>query len=152
MVAVARAGRQSTGQDRPHSIRFSGGGYQCSSKAARSEDLQVEHPIRCGYSPTFDFHPTLPRMHSSPLIRYQVVQVCQPRQKRLLAAACVVLSSYYILYTNARHVYRLICLQSTGRILWSTSCLVSCGAMTHCPHCFMTVKLGLTMGCCHAPQ
>ena len=74
----------------PHSTRFSGGGYQCSSKAARSEDLQVEHPIRCGYSPTFDFHPTLPRMHGSPLIRYQVVQVCQPRQKRLLAAAWMV--------------------------------------------------------------
>jgi len=74
----------------PHSTRFSGGSYQCSSKAARSEDLQVEHPIRCGYSPPFDFHPTLPRMHSSPWIRDQVVQVCQPRQKRLLAAAWMV--------------------------------------------------------------
>ena len=44
----------------------------------------------CWYTPAFHFHPTLPRMLGSTLIRYQVVQVCQPRQKRLLAAAWMV--------------------------------------------------------------
>jgi hypothetical protein len=30
-----------------------------SSKAARGEDVQVEHPVWCGYTPAFHFHPTL---------------------------------------------------------------------------------------------
>ncbi len=58
----------------------------CSSKATRSEDVQVEHPVCCGYSLVFDFHPILPCMRGLMLIRYQVVQVHEPRQKRLLTA------------------------------------------------------------------
>ena len=34
----------------------------CSSKATRSEDVQVEHPVCCGDSLVFDFHPILPCM------------------------------------------------------------------------------------------
>jgi hypothetical protein len=47
--------------------------------------LQVEHPVWCGYSPAFHFHPTLPGMLDTPLIWHQVIQVCEPREKRLLA-------------------------------------------------------------------
>src|SRR5262249_46425875 len=54
-----------------------------SSKAARGEDLQVEHPICGGDASAFHFHPTLTRVLGSTLIRNQVVQVGQPRQKRL---------------------------------------------------------------------
>src|SRR2546422_3166327 len=56
-----------------------------SSKASRGENLQVEHPVRCGYSPAFHFHTTLPGMLSPTLIGDQVVQMGQPSQKRLLA-------------------------------------------------------------------
>jgi hypothetical protein len=38
------------------------------SKAARGEDLQVEHPVWCGYAPAFHFHATLAGMLSSTLI------------------------------------------------------------------------------------
>jgi hypothetical protein len=31
--------------------------FSCSSKAARGEDLQVEHPVWCGYAPAFHFYP-----------------------------------------------------------------------------------------------
>ena len=56
-----------------------------SSKATRGENLQVEHPI-CGRDASaFHFHPTVARVLGSTLIRYQVVQVGEPRQKRLLA-------------------------------------------------------------------
>src|SRR5437016_1811279 len=74
----------------PHSTRFSGKEYHRSSKAARGEDLQVEHPILCRYSSTVHFHPTLPGMLGSTLIRDEVVQMCEPREKRLLAPAWVV--------------------------------------------------------------
>src|SRR5438094_5623727 len=30
--------------------------FSCSLKAARGEDLQVEHPVRCGDAPAFHFH------------------------------------------------------------------------------------------------
>ena len=63
--------------------------FSCSSKATRGEDLQVKHPVLCGYSPTFHFHPTLPGMLSATLIGHQVVQVSQAREKRLLAATWV---------------------------------------------------------------
>src|SRR5215471_804693 len=57
--------------------------------ASGSEDLQVEHPVCGGYAPAFHLHPTLPGMLGAPLIRDQVVQVGQPREKRLLAAPWV---------------------------------------------------------------
>ena len=65
----------------PHSTQFSGGVCPHSSKAARGEDLQVEHPVWCGYSSTFHFYPTLPSMLGSALIRKQVRQARKPRQK-----------------------------------------------------------------------
>jgi hypothetical protein len=40
--------------------------------------------------PAFDFHAALPGMLSPTLIGDQVVQVCEPRQKRLLIAAWMV--------------------------------------------------------------
>ena len=43
--------------------------------ASRSEDLQVEHPVRCRDATAFHFHPTLPGMLGASLIRHQVVQV-----------------------------------------------------------------------------
>jgi hypothetical protein len=55
-------------------------------KAAGGEDLQVEHPIGCGDSPAFHFHSTLAGMYRSTLIRHQVIQMCEPREKRLLAS------------------------------------------------------------------
>jgi hypothetical protein len=57
-----------------------------SSKAARGEDLEVKEPVWCGESPAFQCHPTLSRMLGTVLIGYQVVEVCQSRDKRLLAA------------------------------------------------------------------
>ena len=68
----------------PHSIEFSGGVGHCSSKASRREDLEIEEPVRGGYSAAFHFHPTLPGMLGATLIRHQVVQVRQPDKKRLL--------------------------------------------------------------------
>src|SRR5215470_3038075 len=58
----------------PHSAKPSGG-----------EDLEVEEPVTCRYLPAFHLHPTLPGMLSSTLIGYQVIEVRQPCQKRLLA-------------------------------------------------------------------
>jgi hypothetical protein len=48
--------------------------------------LQVEHPVWCGDSSTFDFYATLAGVLGPALIRDEVVQVRQSRQKRLLAA------------------------------------------------------------------
>ena len=45
----------------------------CSSKAARGEDAQIEHPVWCGYSSAFHFHPTLPGMPGATLVGHQVV-------------------------------------------------------------------------------
>ena len=36
-----------------HSIAFSGRACHRSAKAARGEDLQIEHPVSCGYTSTF---------------------------------------------------------------------------------------------------
>jgi hypothetical protein len=58
----------------------------CSSKASGGEDLQVEHPVCCGYAPAFHFYTTLAGMLRPTLIRDQVIEVREPRQKRLLAA------------------------------------------------------------------
>ena len=74
-------------QEFPHSTRFSGSVCPHSSKAARGEDLEVEHPVCGGYAAAFHFYPTLPGMLSPTLIGHQVVQMCQPREECLLAAA-----------------------------------------------------------------
>jgi hypothetical protein len=52
--------------------------------------LEVEEPIACWYAPAFHLHPTLPRVLGAPLIWDKVVQVGEPREKRLLAVARVV--------------------------------------------------------------
>ena len=72
--------------EKPHSIEFSGRGCHRSSKASGGEDLQIEEPVCCGYSSAFHFHATLPGMLGATLIRDEVVQVGEPREKRLLAA------------------------------------------------------------------
>jgi hypothetical protein len=69
----------------PHSLGFSGRACHHSSKASRRENLEVEEPVACRNFPAFDFHPTRPGMLGPTLIRHQVVQVRQPREKRLLA-------------------------------------------------------------------
>jgi len=74
----------------PHSSGFRGKGYHRSSKASRREDLQIEHPVWCGYTSTFDFHATVAAVLGPTLIRHQVVEVCQPCEKRLLAATWMV--------------------------------------------------------------
>jgi hypothetical protein len=48
--------------------------------------LEIEEPVLCWHFPAFDFHATLAGMLGPTLIRHQVVQVGQPREKRLLAA------------------------------------------------------------------
>jgi hypothetical protein len=73
-----------------HSTQFRGGVCPHSSKAARGEDLQVEHPVWCGDAPAFHVHATLPAMLSPTLIGDQVIEVRQPCQKRLLAATGMV--------------------------------------------------------------
>src|SRR6266702_955186 len=52
--------------------------------ASRSEDLQVEHPVRGRDATTLHFHPTLARVQGPALIRDQVVQVRQAGEKRCL--------------------------------------------------------------------
>jgi hypothetical protein len=51
--------------------------------------LDIEEPVACRHSSAFYLHPTLPGMLGAPLIRDQVVQVRQAREKRLLAATWV---------------------------------------------------------------
>ena len=48
--------------------------------------MQVEHPVCSGYAFAFHLYPILPGMLRAPLIRDQVLQVRQPREKRLLTA------------------------------------------------------------------
>jgi putative flippase GtrA len=69
-----------------HSTQFSGKEYHRSSKASRREDLQVEEPVACWDCSSFDFHSTLAGMLRAPLVGYEVVQMGEPAQKRLLAA------------------------------------------------------------------
>src|SRR5262245_58972490 len=78
--------------NKSHSIELCGEGHPRSAKAARGEDLQIEHPTCGGYAPAFHFHSTLARVPSPTLIRDQVVQVRQPCEKRLLAATGVVVT------------------------------------------------------------
>ena len=74
----------------PHSTELRGGGCPHSSKAARGEDLQVEHPILCRHSSTFHFHTPLTGMLGATLLRDEVIQVGEPREKRPLAPAWMV--------------------------------------------------------------
>ena len=68
-----------------HSTDFSGKWYHRSSKASRREDLEVEEPVACGNCSSFHFHAALAGMLGPTLIGDQVVEVCQPCEKRLLA-------------------------------------------------------------------
>jgi hypothetical protein len=54
--------------------------------SSRREDLQIEQPISCRDSPAFHFYTTLPRMLGATLIGHQVIQVREPREKRLLVS------------------------------------------------------------------
>jgi hypothetical protein len=58
--------------------------------ASRSEDLQVEHPVRCRDATALHFHATLARVQGPALIRDQVVQVRQAGEKRRLTATGMV--------------------------------------------------------------
>ena len=49
--------------------------------------MEVEQPVSCRYASAFHFHATLTGMYGSTLIRDEVIQVGQPRQKRLLTAS-----------------------------------------------------------------
>jgi len=49
--------------------------------------LEIEEPVACRYSATFHFHATAASMLGTTLRREQVVQVCEPCEKRLLAPA-----------------------------------------------------------------
>jgi hypothetical protein len=73
-----------------HSTELCGGVWYRSSKAPGCQDLDIEEPVVCRYASAFHFHPTLAGMLSSALIRDEVVQVCEPRQKRLLTATGMV--------------------------------------------------------------
>jgi DDE domain len=64
----------------PHSIGFSGGVCHRSSKASGSEDLEIEQPVACGDSASFDFHPTFAGVLGATLVWNQVVQMCQPEE------------------------------------------------------------------------
>src|SRR5262245_23298054 len=55
-----------------------------SLKASRSEDLEIAPPVTCGDFAAFHFPTTMPGMLSTVLIGYQIVQMCQASQQRLL--------------------------------------------------------------------
>src|SRR5262244_3073690 len=69
----------------PHSTRFRGKKCHRSAKPSGGQDLEVEQPVVCWDCSSFDFYSTLSGMDGATLIRHQVVQMRQPRQKRLLA-------------------------------------------------------------------
>src|SRR5712691_2912422 len=56
------------------------------------QNLEIEEPILCWDFPSLDFHPALPGMLSTTLIRHQVVQMREPCEKRLLTATWMVKS------------------------------------------------------------
>jgi hypothetical protein len=47
--------------------------------------LEIEQPVACWDYSSFDFHSALPGMQGATLVGHQVVQMCQPSQKCLLA-------------------------------------------------------------------
>src|SRR5215510_7105302 len=75
--------------------------------AARRQDLQVEHPVRCRDAAAFHFHPTPTRILGSPLVRNQVVEMRQPREKRRLAPAWV-MKAFHVEELAVHRVMRLI--------------------------------------------
>ena len=77
-------------RDFSHSIALCGEGCHHSAKAARGENLQVEEPVACRYTPAFHFHTILASVLGPTLIRDEVVQVREPREKRLLTATRMV--------------------------------------------------------------
>ena len=48
--------------------------------------MEIEEPVACWDCSSFHFYPTLPRMLGATLIGHQVVEMGQPREKRLLAS------------------------------------------------------------------
>jgi hypothetical protein len=52
--------------------------------------LEIEEPVACRHFSAFDFHPTLPGMLGSMLIRDEVGQVREPRAQRPLAPGWLV--------------------------------------------------------------
>jgi hypothetical protein len=69
-----------------HSIGFSGSVGHRSAEASGREDLQIKEPIVGRDSSAFHCHATLTGMLSPTLRGHQVVEVGQPREKRLLTA------------------------------------------------------------------
>jgi len=61
-----------------------------SSKASGREELPIEEPVSWWHFPALDFHAALAGVRGPTLGGDQIVQMCQPRQKRLLAAVWVV--------------------------------------------------------------
>src|SRR6266446_7025433 len=50
---AGRGKKQRAKRQKTHSIAFSGRACHRSAKAARGEDVQIEHPVSCGYTSTF---------------------------------------------------------------------------------------------------
>ena len=67
-----------------HSIAFSGGTCHRSSKASGGEELEIEQPVSCWDCSSLNFHAALPSMLGTSLVGDQVVEMCEPSQKRLL--------------------------------------------------------------------
>jgi hypothetical protein len=59
--------------------------FSCSLISSRSEDLQIKQPVVCRDSSALDFHATVAGVLGPALVWDQVIEVCQARQKRLLA-------------------------------------------------------------------
>jgi hypothetical protein len=78
--------RHRSHSDFPHSPGFSGKGCRRSAKASRRENLEVEAPVTCRDGASFDVHATWASMLGPTLIRDQVIHVCEPCEKRQLAA------------------------------------------------------------------
>jgi|SRR5215813_11787984 len=66
-----------------HSTALRGGGCHRSTKASRGGDLDIEESVACWDGASFHWHVTLTRMLGSTLIRNEIVQVGEPRQRRL---------------------------------------------------------------------
>jgi hypothetical protein len=51
-------------------------------KASGRENLEIQQPVACRDGTSFHFHPTVAGMLGTTLVGDQVVQMCQPSQKR----------------------------------------------------------------------
>src|SRR5215471_2437850 len=74
----------------PHSTALCGEACPHSSEASGGEDLDIEEPVSGWDGSTLHFHATLASMLSATLIRNQVIQVRESREKRLLTATGMV--------------------------------------------------------------